>query len=400
MRILALTNLYPTPFQPFRAPFNRQQLGALSMRHELAIIAPIAWTDELALRRRGGAPLPASRGVTSEGITVHHPRYLFPPKIFRGWYGHFLCRSIRPAFRQAIEELKPDVLLAAWAFPDGWAAVQLAREAGIPVAIKVLGSDILLLRPNSARQRRTIEALRGADGVIAVSQDLRDHVVALGVAADKVSVVYSGVNTSLFHPAPRRDARARLGIVGSTPLLLYVGNLAAVKRLDVLVDACAFLHQKGLQFDCRMIGQGPMKGSLERQIRASGLQDHMSLMAPRPMEELPDWYRAADVFVLPSRSEGLPNVLLEAMACGTPIVATRVGGVPEITRGLRPGLVPSGDPQALADAIARTLTGAGAATAEGFHATSWDDSARLLAEVLQGLMSAIPTAAPLPAIAA
>ena len=135
------------------------------------------------------------------------------------------------------------------------------------------------------------------------------------------------------------------------------------------------------------------QGSLERQIRAQGLQGHMSLMAPRPMEELPDWYRSADVFVLPSRSEGIPNVLLEAMACGTPVVATRVGGIPEIAPGLRPGLVPPGDPQALADAIARTLSGAAAATSEGFHARSWDDSAQSLASVLQTLTAAFPSTA-------
>src|SRR4051812_30635394 len=121
MRVLVLTNLYPNPYQPHRAPFNRQQLAALAGRHELAVIAPIAWTDELALSRRGAERLlPAHRRVTCAGMTVDHPRYWFPPKVLRGWYGHFFRKSVRAGFQRALDEFRPDVVYAAWAYPDGW----------------------------------------------------------------------------------------------------------------------------------------------------------------------------------------------------------------------------------------------------------------------------------------
>src|SRR4051812_6430434 len=142
MRILALTNLYPSPYHPMRAAFNRQQFRALARSHEMAVIAPIAWTDEWRMRRTGRAQLPDSRRLRRDDIEIEHPRYLFPPKVARGWYGHCFRRSVRPAFRRAVAELKPDVVLASWAYPDGWAAVRLAREAGLPVAIKVHGSDV------------------------------------------------------------------------------------------------------------------------------------------------------------------------------------------------------------------------------------------------------------------
>jgi glycosyltransferase involved in cell wall biosynthesis len=385
MRILALTNLYPTPFQPNRAPFNRQQLRALAARHELAVIAPIAWTDELRLRRSTAAEaLPDSRRVTRDGIVVDHPRYIFPPKVLRRCYGYCFARSVRSAFARALDEFRPDVLLGSWAYPDGWAAVRLARDAGLPVVVKVHGSDVLLVRRNSRRLRLTVDALNAADRVVAVSRNLRETIVGLGVDSDKVSIVYGGVDTELFRPGSRDAARARLGIDRSTPLLLFVGNLLPVKGLDVLVDACALLHERGLGFDCRIIGEGTMRAPLERQIRRCGLGEQVRLPGARPLEQLPDWYRAADVFVLPSRSEGVPNVLLEATACGTPVVATRVGGVPEVA-GLHPeALVPPNDPEALAGAIERRLSDSGACYG-GCRPMSWDDSAASLSAALEGL---------------
>ena len=109
MRVLAVTNLYPNPYQPHRAPFNRQQLGALAAQHELAVIAPIAWTDELVLRRKFGARLAEGRRVVCDGMTVDHPRYLFPPKVLRGWYGHCYHKSVRSCFTRAVEEFRAEL---------------------------------------------------------------------------------------------------------------------------------------------------------------------------------------------------------------------------------------------------------------------------------------------------
>jgi glycosyltransferase involved in cell wall biosynthesis len=389
MRILALTNLFPTPIQPHRAPFNRQQLRALASRHELAVIAPIAWTDELAQRCRGGrSALPASRRVAVDGITVDHPRYVFPPRVLRGWYGHCFRRSVRRTFARAVSEFRPDAVLATWAYPDGWAAVELAREARLPVVVKVHGSDVLLPRPNSARGRLTEEALKRADAVVAVSRHLQGEVVGMGVGAERVHVVYGGVDTTLFCPGPRDEARRRLGLEARGPLILFVGNLVGVKGLDVLLGACGRLHRGGEGFECRIIGQGPLRAALERRIGTMGLQDRVKLLGALPAARLPDWYRAADLFVLPSRSEGVPNVLLESTACGTPFVATRVGGIPEIAGADHPGLVPPEDPEALASAIGRALSAAGAgawAMGSGLRPQSWEESAAALSDVLQGL---------------
>ena len=106
MRILVLTNLYPNPWQPHRAAFNRQQFAALAQQHEVRVIAPVAWTDQLASRLRGQH----ERTILCDGMVIDHPRYLFPPKMLRSWHGHFYLRSVRPAFERAVGSGKPAIL--------------------------------------------------------------------------------------------------------------------------------------------------------------------------------------------------------------------------------------------------------------------------------------------------
>jgi glycosyltransferase involved in cell wall biosynthesis len=358
MRILALTNLYPNPYQPHRATFNRQHLRLLAADHAVAVIAPILWTDELALRR-GRARLAANRRVTFDGITVYHPSYIYPPKVLRNLYGHFFRESVRHTFERAVAAFRPDLIYTPWAYPDGWAAVELGRRAGLPVVIKVHGSDVLGLDTYPGRRARTLEALTGADRVIAVSRDLAARVIGLGADPARVRVIYDGVDAARFCPGPRGEARERLGLAASGPVVLFVGNLVPVKGAEVLIDACACLARGGLHVRCYLVGLGPLRAALERRVRLQGLERLVTLIGPVPHDRLPDWYRSADAFVLPSYSEGVPNVLLEAAACGIPFVASRVGGIPEVAAAAASRLVPPGNTELLAREIRQTLEGAG-----------------------------------------
>lgn len=356
MRILAITNLFPNPLQPRRGQFNRQQFRALGAKAGVRVIAPIAWVDELRSGRAARLRLPAERRVRLDGLLVEHPRYYYPPKVLRGRYGDCYRWSIRAAFERALQEFQPSIVYSAWAYPDGWAATELAREAGLPSVVKVHGSDILTLLRSAARRRQTIAGLKAADAVVAVSRDLRNRVIDLGVEPRRVHVVYDGINRDLFSPGDRLEARRRLAFDEQAPLILFVGNLLPVKGLDVLVEACNRLAARGVRSTCVLIGQGPLASRLRREIVRRDLKDRVRLLGPRPHEELPDWFRAAHVFVLPSRSEGVPNVLLEAAACRTPFVASRVGGIPELTAIGANRLVTPGDAEELAEAIAERLS--------------------------------------------
>jgi glycosyltransferase involved in cell wall biosynthesis len=386
MRVLGLTNLYPNQFNPHLAPFNRHLFRVLGVRNQVRVISPIPWTVEARAWWKGAAPLPADRRAELDGLAVDHPRYYFPPKVLQRTYGLLFEMSVRQVFCRRAAEFRPDQVLASWAYPDGWAAVRLARQAGLPVVIQVLGSDVLLLTGHTRRRQLTFDALRAADGVVAVSRDLADRVIDGGVDPDKVRVVYGGVDPAWFHPGPKPDARLRVGLdPDGDPLLLFIGNLVKVKGIDILIDACSVLAKAGRRFQCRIIGQGPLAGLLRARIDRLGLGERVKLLGPKRQEDLPDWYRAADVFVLPSHSEGVPNVLMEAAACGLPCVASRVGGVPEISDRGDIRMVPPADPTALAGAIGVALAGQDrprAVTSPRAWAESIDELERFLAGVL------------------
>lgn len=356
MRVLAVTNLYPNPHCPHRAPYNRQLFRALSHQIPLRVISPILWTDELAGWRRGER-LPRDRRVTLDDLIIHHPRYLYTPKILRHWYGLFFRLSVRKAFANALDEFRPDIVFAPWAYPDGWAAVQLGHAAGLPVVVKVHGSDIRVLSRIRGRRRVTVEGMQQADGVVSVSHELARQVMELNVDPDKIRTITSGIDSQLFHPGSRSEARERIGLTDPGQVLLFIGNLVPVKGLDVLVQSCSLLAQSGVQFTCYIVGDGPLRSALHRQIAQSGLEERVRLVGVKPNAQLPDWFRAANLFVLPSRSEGLPTVLLEALASGTPFVASRVGGIPELANLGPCRLVRPDDPGRLAEAIRLSIEG-------------------------------------------
>lgn len=373
MRILVVTNLYPNPAQPHRASFNRCQFAALATRHDLRIIAPIAWTSRAA--RCCGA----SRIV--DGISIEHPRYEFTPKVMRGWYGHWYSASIRRPFQRAVREFAPDAVLASWAYPDGWAATRLAQDAGLPVAVKVHGSDLLALgRDGGARFNRTVEVLRSADAVIAVGRHLLQRAIVLGASPERTHHIPNGIDTSIFHPGDRAAARRRIGVDSRARLIVFVGNLVRVKGVDVLLDAMPSIVQRVDNAACVCIGEGPLKARLAAHAARLALDNHVSFAGSKPQQELADWYRAADVVVLPSRSEGVPNVLIEAAACASPMVASRVGGVPDVVPAS--ALVPPEDAATLADRIIEVLQLGTQHRSPAPTPPSWAESAERLARVL------------------
>lgn len=390
MRVLVVSSLFPNPLRPDRAPFNRQQITALAVNHEVRVIAPIAWTSEWMGRSHGSLhdAMPPERRLVRDGVIVYHPHYLFAPKVLRGLHGHSFARSIRRTFHSVVADFHPDVVLGCWAYPDGWAAVQLARGSGLPVAIKVQGSDVLRVVPGTARAKRTAQVLEGADAVIAVGREVADRAVALGAARSRVRVVYNGVDTTLFCAGSKEAARRELGVSADDALISYVGNLAPVKGVDVLMNAFARLVRSGSPARCVLVGDGPARGALERLVASRGLTGRVRFVGSCPLERVVLWHRATDLLVLPSRSEGVPNVLREAQACGTPFLASRVGGVAEIAP---PGaLFPAGDVENLArrirDALEVGVARSPSAPPDGPGAATWAQSAQELSDVLDNIV--------------
>ena len=397
-RILAITHQYTRLGNDGLAPYNRHQLRCLAQDHAVEVIAPIPWTARFRSGYENFMAQP-KRYRNKDGIWVHHPVYLFPPKVLMRRYGNYFLSSVRGVAEPIVERFRPEVIFSCWAHPDGWAAVQLGREYGLPVLIKVIGSDVLVLTKDPGRRQRVAEALQGADGVAAVSRDLADHVIGLGVDPAKVHVVPEGINQEVFCPGDQGEARARLKLPSEGPAqLLFVGNLLLSKGAGVLLEACALLKQRRVEFRCHLVGRGQDEPQLRVLAARLGLSGGsgavVDFVGSCPQWQLPDWYRASDLVVLPSFSEGIPNVLREAMMCGTAFVATNVGGIPEITRPEVGRLVEAGDPRQLADAIEKALDEglrADRATALELN-ISWEQSARLLAGELAKIQIPTPVA--------
>jgi len=323
---------------------------------QVEVISPISWTDELRARRAGKAPLPAGRMHVFDGLTVYHPRYYFTPRIGRRLYGRFYEQSVSSLFYQEVKNFRPDIVFGSWAYPDGWAVGRLAQSVGLPAVVQVHGSDVKLLGEYPSKRRGTLDGLRRVDGIIAVSQDLADSLVRLGVDKKKVRVVYDGIDPSQFHPGDRDSARAALGLIHLTePMLLFIGNLLPVKGLDILLPAIAKIVSEGTPVQMYLIGEGPLRSQLGQMAVNLGIADRVHFVGSIDHHLLPRWYHAANLFVLPSRSEGIPNVLLEAAGCGIRWVASNVGGIPEIVNRGRGLLIPPLQVDELADGIKRWL---------------------------------------------
>lgn len=349
MKVLFFSNEFPGPHDPNRAVFNLRMCEAIARRHEVTVVAPVPWTDLF----RGKGRRPVHHAYSS--IEATYPVYYFVPKLLSHLRGVLMWLSVARTLRAVVRRWRPDVVLAYWTFPDGEVAGRIAREIGVPVVQIVGGSDILLARRTGRRWAHVRQVLGAADHVLTIGRDLADRLVEVGVPNERVTSVYRPVRRELFSPGGRSEARARLYLPAESPIALWVGRFVEVKGLKTLVEALGLLRRVCPCLLLCLVGDGPQLPEIREAVSARQLSDVVRFVGPVPNTELVHWYRAANVTVLPSLSEGIPNVLLESITCGTPFVASRVGGIPEIADPHLDSLVPPGVPEALAAALAEHL---------------------------------------------
>jgi teichuronic acid biosynthesis glycosyltransferase TuaC len=370
IRLLTFSTLYPNAAQPNHGVFVENRLRHLIAggAAESAVLAPVPWFP-----RRGPDRAAVPARETRHGLALHHPRYLAPPGLGM-WTNPFaLHRAARAALRGLLQDgLRIDAIDAHYLYPDGVAAVWLGREFGLPVVITARGSDTSLL-PRYRVPRRLIQgAIAGADALIAVSAGLRAELLALGAPPQKVTVLRNGVDLGLFRPpADRAALRAALGVAG--PVLLSVGLLIPRKGHHLTIEALAALPGHTLL----VLGEGPERPALEALAARCGVADRVRLLGARPHAQLPEFYGAADAMVLASSREGWANVLLESMACGTPVVSSPAWGSREAVAAPEAGLVlDTATPATIAAGVRQLLAtppdrAATRAYAEGF---GWDET--------------------------
>jgi teichuronic acid biosynthesis glycosyltransferase TuaC len=277
-------------------------------------------------------------------VTVHRPRFPIIPAVGGRFAPRLMARALLPLLRRIRRGFAFDVIDAEFFFPDGPAAVALGQALGVPVSIKARGSDIHMWGKTPGCRAQIVAAGQAADGLLAVSGPLRDDMIALGMPAERIHVHHTGVDRALFHPIDRAAAKAALGVAG--PLLVCIGYLIERKGQRLAIEALPAISGATLL----IVGQGPARAELEAKIEALGLGDRVRMLGPLPHGELPALLSAADAMVLPSSSEGLANVWVEALACGTPVICADVGGAREVVNRSAAGRLVALDPPAIAAA--------------------------------------------------
>jgi teichuronic acid biosynthesis glycosyltransferase TuaC len=330
INVLTLSSLYPNRDMPQHGIFVENRLRRLVDSGEVAslVIAPVPWFP--SADRRFGRYATFARVPQEEmrhGIAVLHPRYALIPKLGMASAPALMYASLRGCLERVLRErFRFDLIDAHYLYPDGVAAVMLAERLGKPAVITARGTDVNLIADFRLPRRWMRWAADRAAGIVAVSEALRARLVDLGIAAGRIRVLRNGVDLDLFAPRDRDAARRELGLWMERPVVLAVGQLVAAKAFELVIRAVAPVPKAILL----IVGDGPEAAALRRLAEHTGVASRVRFLGAMPQERLPAVYNAADVLVLASSREGFPNVLLEALACGTPAIATTVGGTPEI----------------------------------------------------------------------
>lgn len=392
MKLLTFSTLYPNSAQPSHGIFVENRLRHLlaSGRVQSRVIAPVPWFPFTHSSFGDYARFAqVAREEQRHGIVVKHPRYPLIPKIGMSITPWLMAKAVINEIRESKKNDDFDIIDAHYFYPDGVAAAMLAKRLNKPLVITARGTDLNLIPQHYAPRKMILWAARQAAALITVCQALKDVLVDLGVAAERVTVLRNGVDLVQFCPPKERDVlRAKLGLTGT--VLLSVGHLIERKGHDLAIRSLAELPNTRLL----IAGEGPERDSLTSIVNERGLGHRVQFLGAVSQHQLRDYYGAADILILASSREGWANVLLESMACGTPVVASDVWGTPEVVAAPEAGvLMAARTPEAVAQAVTRLLHSYPdrAATRRYAERFSWDATTHgqleLFSNVLKGARS-------------
>lgn len=394
MRILLISNIFPNSAEKERGIFTYRIAMALKSRCRMEIIAPLPWVPFFT-KHIGGKKFVHSNVPSQEnwgGLTVHHPRYMVFPRAMGFMQPVFMFTPLFSLIKRLDRKEPIDLINAHWLFPDGVAAAWIAWKLGKPLILTGLGCDINHYPSLPFRKQQIKNALNLADLITVKGSKLKQKVLQMGIQEHKVTVIPNGLDLNRFRIMDKKEARRRLDLQEDGQILLFVGSLDQVKGGQYLIEAL-----KGMAENLEnlphllMVGDGPLQEELLFQGKRLGIENRISFVGKRPHDEIPLWMNAADVFCLPSIREGRPNVLLEALACGTPAVASDVGSAPEIIHEKNGRIAGVADPKNLCRQLLVCLNQRW--DREAIRKTvgnfAWEDCAKLYVRAYQQAMNEI-----------
>jgi teichuronic acid biosynthesis glycosyltransferase TuaC len=381
LKVAVITQYFPTSEQPWAGHSAYQTLRYLAQWNEVKVFYPAVryprwltpatgWKTKLDAAYRPG------------GVEVEYLSYPALPGVSRPLNGWVAAGRLLPHVRR----FGPEIILNYVVYPDGYAALRVGKALKVPVVVTAIGSDLNRI-PDPLCGALTRRTLRESDAVITVSGDLRKTAILLGADAGKSHAILNGCDTSVFFNRDKVEARAALQIDPDEEVVVYVGRMDVRKGLRELTEAVVSLHEQRPKLRCYLVGDGSDEGALRELIAQKNAGDYVKLMPPCKTDGVALWMAAADLVTLPSYKEGCPNVVLEALAAGRPVVASDVGGIPELMDDSSGRLVPAMDSSALAVALDQVLAAvwSGDEIAKR-HQRGWAEVARDVQGVLEGVL--------------
>ena len=351
MRIAISTPAYPLPGDLTRGRYIYEIACCLSRLATVEVFFHTArYPSAPWLRPRSYVPVKVDGDLSTTQVKATAFHYPSLPVVSRAVNGYVSGKALLARLRP----FRPDLVLGYWIYPEGYGAWRCARTLGVPCVLGALGTDIRVR--GGLTGWFTGLALRAADRLIVVSEEMRG--VATGryaVDPSRVHTITNGVNSEIFHPRAKAAMRAHLGLPAGARIVLYVGRFVPSKGLRELLDAFAVLAGSSANLYLVLIGDGVMREELHARVASAPWGANVRLTGAMRPEAIAQWIGAADLLCLPSYSEGYPNVVVEALACGRPVVATAVGGIPEIVNVSNGRLVPARDAISLRNALQEVL---------------------------------------------
>lgn len=359
MKVLVFTSLFPNNVEPNKGVFIKERMVNVAKLCEVKVIAPVPYFPPIKIFKRWYPFFQVKKKEVIEGLEVFRPRFFIVPKIGMVFYGLFMFLSVLKPVKTIQKEFNFDLIDAHYIYPDGIAAVLLGKFLKKPVVVSVRGTDINFYPKFTLIRKQIIYTLKNAAKIISVCQALKDKMVKLGILSEKIEVIPNGVDIEKFKPFPRIKARKELNLPIDQKIILSVGHLVKRKGFQYLIDALSEIKNNGDKDSTPtlvIVGEGLYRFKLENQIKELHLEKEVRLIGAKPHNELYKWYGSADLFCLASFREGWPNVIFESLACGTPVVATNVDGIPEVICSEDYGiLVDEQDSKKIAQAIIKAL---------------------------------------------
>ena len=381
MKVLVLTDLFPTPQNPNHGIFIYQWAFHLAQKCDLTVYQvifqeknqPVSDPDLASFREN----------FQSNQCFAWTQRIKMIDRFDRIWRRSLqFYRQVETDLASSIQEF--DLIIGQMGCPGGYAAVRLAKKYGKKSVVGLRGSDVNTYLSRPVLKRFMRRSLNQADRLVTVSAALKTELLRRGYSESKIGVIYNGVDETIFHPLDQLESRRKLHLPPELKYLLFIGALSRRKGIDLLLSAYKKINRLDLKLI--LIGQGNDKYLIDEFIKEYALSDRILLPGTIPHIQLPVWYAAADVIVLPSLAEGVPNVILEAQAMGKPVVASAVGGIPEIIiEGKNGNLCQPGDLESFIQALVKALSGSQESKPEQIF--TWQDNSRSYLQIFQEIVT-------------